>query len=560
MLVQDPNSSTNHQDIATQHVHLSLKVDFATSTLKGSATWTISRVSGLRNTGDEFLQLDINQLRIHSVSCSLSDKEDELSLTYSLTDFETSDLGQMLKVKLPSSWIEGLLSVKVVYETSPMAGAVQWLTPAQTVGGKHPYMFTQCQAIHARSLFPVQDAPGNKFTYTAEIDVPIGLVACMSALPTSGPELVDGHHRYGFSQPVPIPSYLLAIAAGNLASEKIGERTVVWSEPEMLQRCVDEFGESTEKYLNAAEEICGPYVWGIYGLLVLPPSFPYGGMENPCLTFVTPTLLAGDGSLTAVVAHEIAHSWMGNLVTNATWEHFWLNEGFTMYVERRILARMSCHGEKMRDLSAMLGVEALQRSVDHFGSEHCFTCLIPKLTGVDPDEAFSSVPYEKGFNLLLKLEKLVGGPSEMERYIKAHCERFKFSTIDSFQFRDFFSDFFSDVPGVQAIDWQSVYYTPGLPEFPVLDTSLSDELLKTAAVCFNIAETPNFAPCNAWENSQVLVFLDSVVRKCRSVGNPEECRAILKRIDDFFMFRQSTNSEIRFRWYTVNYFVIVKTH
>jgi leukotriene-A4 hydrolase len=231
----------------------------------------------------------------------------------------------------------------------------------------------------------------------------------MSAIPKSTE--VVGHQKYShFIQDVPIPSYLIAIAVGALDSRKIGPRSHVWAEKEIIEECAYEFAD-TERQLITAEEICGPYVWGIYDLLVLPPSFAYGGMENPCLTFVTPTLLAGDRSLANVVAHEIAHSWTGNLITNRNFEHFWLNEGFTVFVERKIKGRLS--SPLHQDFDAYGRLNELNETVKLFGEDNPLTRLVHDLKGVHPDDAFSVVPYEKGQTFLRHLEEVVGGPGNI---------------------------------------------------------------------------------------------------------------------------------------------------
>lgn len=299
--------------------------------------------------------------------------------------------------------------IEISFETSPKSSALQWLTPEQTSGKEHPYLFSQCQAIHCRAILPCQDTPSVKLTYSAEVSVPKELVALMSAIRDGeAPDPEDPSRKiYRFSQKVPIPCYLIALVVGALESRQIGPRTLVWSEKEQVEKSAYEFSE-TESMLKIAEDLGGPYVWGQYDLLVLPPSFPYGGMENPCLTFVTPTLLAGDKSLSNVIAHEISHSWTGNLVTNKTWDHFWLNEGHTVYLERHICGRL--FGEKFRHFHALGGWGELQNSIKTFGDTHPFTKLVVDLTNVDPDVAYSSVPYEKGFALLFYLEQLLGGP------------------------------------------------------------------------------------------------------------------------------------------------------
>jgi leukotriene-A4 hydrolase len=310
--------------------------------------------------------------------------------------------GAELSIALPSAnrGVGALTLIRIDYSTSPSASAIQFLPKEQTAGKEHPYLFTQCQAIHARSFFPCQDTPGTKCPYDARITAPAPLVALMSAIATSSTAAAtDGWTVFSFTQRVPMPAYLVALAVGNLEERSIGPRSSVWSEPQMVDAGAYEFAD-TEQFILAAESCVGPYVWERYDVLLLPPSFPYGGMENPCLTFVTPTLLAKDRSLANVVAHEIAHSWMGNLVGCRTWEHFWLNEGFTVFLERRIIQAMATakvgekSGRQVAHMHAVIGYEALRRSVDQLGADHDFTKLIPCLDGVDPDDAFSSVPYE----------------------------------------------------------------------------------------------------------------------------------------------------------------------
>jgi len=372
------------------------------------------------------------------------------------------------------------LVVAVTYRTSPSSSAVQWLRPEQTAGGGHPYLFTQCQAIHARALFPCQDTPAAKITYGARVTVPAPLTALMSAIPVGEGEAADGDKTaFTFAQAVPIPPYLLALAVGNVESRDIGPRSKVWSEPEMVEAGAFEFSE-TEAFLVAAEEVAGPYVWGRYDLLLLPPSFPYGGMENPCLTFVTPTLLAGDRSQAHVVAHEIAHSWSGNLVTNLTWEHFWLNEGFTVFIERKIMNKL--YGKAVFDFNAIAGLMELQETVDRLGADHPHTVLMPVLEGgVDPDDVFSKVPYEKGFAFLVHLEHMTrgegqgqgqgqaaaglrapdaaGGTAAFAAFLIAHFERHRFGCVTSEEFRTAYTESFPSASA--AVDWETWLHRPG---------------------------------------------------------------------------------------------------
>jgi len=346
--------------------------------------------------------LDLDTRDLHIADAWVNGEEADFTL-----GFESGALGKQLSVCLPEGTAPGdELEVEVRYRTSPASSALQFLGAGQTAGKAHPFMFSQCQAIHARSMLPCQDTPSVKATYSAALRCPEPLRALMSAVPTGSPEAWEpsprgplaaphaGTATFHFEQRVPVPSYLIAVAVGELRGLDISDRCRVWAEPSVVESARHEF-EGTEEFLRTAEEVAGEYVWGRYDLLVLPPSFPYGGMENPCLTFVTPTLLAGDRSLVNVVAHEIAHSWTGNLVTNGSWEHFWLNEGFTVLLERKIIGRL--RGEPARQFQASSGFLGLAEAVKLFGEDHNYTRLVPDLSdGADPDDAFSRVPYEKG--------------------------------------------------------------------------------------------------------------------------------------------------------------------
>lgn len=535
--MKDPCSSAKLSEAAVKHLSLDIQVDFTQSVIKGTAIWTVQVLSDTK-----FVSFDCKDLAIHSVS-----------LPYILVE-PHAVFGSELRVSIPvDSQSEGSsFHVTIEYSTSPASSAVQWLSPEQTMGSD-PFMFTQCQAIHARTLVPCQDSPGAKFTYDAVVRTTQGLTALMSALRVED----SGSERFRFKQDVPIPSYLLALAVGRLEGRFFGKdnRCSIWAEPQTIEKAYWEFSEDTDHFLQIAEDICGPYVWKHYGVLVLPPSFPYGGMENPCLTFVTPTLLAGDRSLVNVVAHEISHSWMGNLVTNVSWEHFWLNEGFTVYLERRIAAHY--HGENVRDLHGEIGWKALRGSVDHYGHDHEYTKLIPSLEGVDPDDAFSSVPYEKGFALLMKLESIVGGASQMELYLKAHCSKFQMSTVDSFSFKAFFLDFWKSNGSVEIFqrlekfNWDNWFYAPGMPEKPQLDQTLIQDAVKAA----NMWISGSFSDAKKistekWQTAQKLVFLETI-ESLLDEKKVQNVHALLEEIDATFNFRSSQNAEVRFSLYSI---------
>jgi len=466
----DPNSHSRPDQARVSHIHLDLDIDFPQSVLSGHCLLTVEKLDHETNV----VIFDVNNLEISEI---LDDSTGEV-LEYSIGP--AGPCGSKLEVKLANDSRKEV-TVKVSYKTSPDSPALEWLSPDQTAGKQHPYMFSQGQAILNRSLLPCQDTPSVKCPYTAAVTAPPQITVLMSAIRQGEPEPAgEGKMRFRFCQKIPIQSYLIAVAAGAVESRKIGPRSHVWSEKEFVEKAAEDFSE-TEMFLTTAEELCGPYVWGVYDILVLPPSFAFGGMENPCLTFVTPTLLSGDKSLAGVIAHEIAHSWTGNLVTNSTFEHFWLNEGFTVFTERKIKGRV--YGEASRHFTANLRWKELVETVEQdYGVEHPYTCLVPSLVGVDPDDAFSRVPYEKGSTFLWYLEELVGGAPQMEPFLKSYYKKFAYKSIDSLQFKELFLDYFSSNPSVGQIDWDTWLYSPGMPPYkPAFDDSL-------AKACWELAD------------------------------------------------------------------------
>lgn len=383
----DKGTLSNYNDVKLNHLHFNWNIDFSTKKLYGSVTLKMILIKD----NIETIDLDSSKLKIIDVSIN------NISVNFKIGD-KYKALGNKLSLYIPKEFQKqnNELEVLINYIVSSEASATQWLDAELTKGRQHPYLFTQCQAIHARSLFPCQDTPAVKTPYSALVRAPAWASVLMSALADDSlvpPELRGQRGVFGYTQPLPTCSYLVAVAAGNLVARDISPRVRVWSEPEMIEAVAYEFGE-TEDFLTAAESLTCPYQWGRYDVLCLPPSFPYGGMENPCLTFATPTLLAGDRSLADVIAHEIAHSWTGNLVTNQTWEHFWLNEGWTVWLERKIIAKVK-GSDEYRKLSATSGWKTLIDSVNGFGSTHEYTRLVRPPTDEDPDDAFSSIPYEK---------------------------------------------------------------------------------------------------------------------------------------------------------------------
>jgi leukotriene A-4 hydrolase/aminopeptidase len=489
----DPHSCFDDLQPRANRWHLRLLVDFDSRILAGEATLMFPRpVSGT-------LDLDSKGLAIHRVWVTVSGAE----VPYELGP-EEPILGRRLRLTLPGA----THGVSIAYETSPEAVGLQWLEPAQTEGGKLPFLFSQCQAIHARTLLPCQDSAVARVTYEAEVVVPEGLRAVMSAgAGSDGPGPVPGTRVFHFRMPQPIPSYLLALAVGDLESRELSPRSRVWAEPATVDRAAWEFA-GVEEMVVAAESLFGPYEWERYDMLVLPPSFPYGGMENPRMTFLTPTLLAGDRSLVDVVAHELAHSWTGNLVTNATAEHFWLNEGFTVWAERRILRAI--HGEEAAALAWAIGQNALDESLERFREQPELTLLRTRLDGVDPDDAFSSIPYEKGARLVAALERAAGETAFLG-FLHDYMKRFRFTSITTEQFCAFTEE---RLPGLLArVDAEAWLLRPGMPvPAPAFPSARLDGITGLAWAWAKGTRPPE-AAMRDWSANELLMFLQGLPRE-----------------------------------------------
>jgi aminopeptidase N len=488
----DPHSYADSDHTRPRHLRLRLAVDFKGQRLDGEAVLVLAEPAR----GP--LDLDSKDLDIRSVSTS-----DGTPVAFDVAP-EEPILGRRLRLTLPARTRE----VRLRYRTSPEAPALQWLEPRQTAGGRHPFLFSQCQAIHTRSLVPVPDTPRLRLTYDAEIVVPEALAAVMSAGPEgAGPGDRPGTRTYRFRMPQPIPPYLLALAVGRLESRDLGPRSRVWAEPETIEAAAWEFS-GIETVIARAEELFGPYEWDRYDMLVLPPSFPYGGMENPRMTFLTPTLLAGDRSLVDVVVHELAHSWTGNLVTNADMEHFWLNEGFTVWAERRLLEAL--HGEEEAVLAWAIGEKALEESMERFGAASPLTRLRTELRGIDPDEAFSSLPYEKGSRFVALLER-AAGRARFDAFMRDYMARFHFTSITSEEFLAFLEE---RLPGVaDQVGARPWLYEPGLPpNAPVFRSPRLDALVSLASA-FAHGERPTPPEIARWNPSETLVYLQNLPRQ-----------------------------------------------
>ena len=388
--VVDPHTSSQPQKAVVKHLDLALDVDFTTQQLSGKASWTVQNLVKA-----DKIVFDTKGLQIQKVTTGDEEKEVKFTLAK-----EVEFLGQALEVPIDTATTK----VNIYYTTSKGSGALQWLTPQQTAGKQKPFLFTQSQPILARSWVPSQDGPGIRFTYNATVKVPADLMAVMSA---ENSQAKNANGVYHFRQTKPIPSYLMALAVGDLEFKAVDHRSGVYAEPSVLAKATWEFADMG-RMIDAAEKLYGPYQWGRYDVLVLPPSFPYGGMENPNLTFATPTVIAGDRSLVSLIAHELAHSWSGNLVTNASWNDMWLNEGFTTYFERRIVEAL--YGKEEARMQEMLGRQDLENTIRDLGAAHANTHLKLNLKGKDPEEATSDVPYRQTPMLLFEVQKALHKP------------------------------------------------------------------------------------------------------------------------------------------------------
>ena len=518
---RDIHSYSNPEQIRVRHLDLDCDVLFDRKILKGAATLAVQRRV---DSGAPPLILDTSKLHIERVEVS------EENGSYTPTKFElgTSDpiLGAPLAITMPPA----ATRVRIEYSTSPEASALQWLDPPKTAGKKLPFLFTQSQAIHARSWIPLQDTPGVRLTYSARVRTPKELLAVMSA--GNDPD-ASRTGDYRFRQRWPIPSYLIALAVGDLQFRPMGNRTGVYAEPSVVERAAKEF-EDTEKMLRAAQELYGPYRWGRYDLLVLPPSFPYGGMENPSLTFATPTILAGDKSLVSLVAHELAHSWSGNLVTNATWSDFWLNEGFTVYVDRRIVEKV--YGRPREEMEAVLGRQELERELAKLPERD--RILHIDLKGRDPDDGVTSVPYEKGALFLRSLEQTFGR-EKFDAFLREYFNHFQFQSITTGIFVDYLKKHLLD--GNTQIPLDEWLYKPGLPASA--PQPVSDAFTKVAeqAKSWIAGETAaSKIETSGWSTQEWLHFLKALQAELA----PERMR----ELDRAFSFTRTGNAEILDEW------------
>ncbi|MFL6193407.1 MAG: M1 family metallopeptidase [Thermoanaerobaculia bacterium] len=518
--VQDPHSFAEPEQAAVEHLVLDLSVDFTQRKLAGRASLRIRNL-----TGTDRLRLDTRDLDIKRVT--LDDGRTEAKWT--LGD-EVKFLGRPLEVRIAP----GTTWVNIDYSTRPEAAALQWLTPEQA-GSPSPFLYTQSEAILARTWVPCQDSPGVRMTYEATIHAPRGLLALMSA---ENPTQKSADGVYKFKMPNRIPSYLLALAVGDLEFRSLGPNSGVYALPTVAERAAWELAD-TPKMIAAAEKLYGPYKWGRYDILILPASYPYGGMENPRLTFATPTILAGDRSLVSLVAHELAHSWSGNLVTNATWNDFWLNEGFTTYFEGRIMEAV--YGRPYFDMLAVLGRQDLEDELKSLGADSPDTQLHLQLAGRDPDEGTGTTAYEKGALFLRLLEQSLGR-EKLDRFLRAYFDAFAFQSMDTDRFVQYMKQNLlgGDEALAGKLQVDAWINAPGLPANAPQPRSDAFAQVDQAVAAFTAGTPAAQLTTAGWTTHHWLHFL-------RNLPQPVDAQKMAD-LDATFRFSQTGNSEILSVW------------
>ena len=513
----DIHSHADPERVRVTHVSLDLEIDQERREIRGEVTLYLDRADH-----ESPLLLDAKGLAIESVT-----GDDGGARNWNLGP-EDGALGSALTIEL--AWADKL--VRVAYRTTERSDALQWLGSDQTSDREAPFLFTQGQSILTRTWIPLQDSPGIRTTYDARVRAPQGQTAVMSA--EFAPTGEVGIHRFRMDRP--IPSYLIALACGKLAFREISPRSGIWAEPSVVEKARDEFAD-TEKMIEAAEDLFGPYRWGRYDVLVLPLAFPFGGMENPCLTFATPTVLAGDRSLVSLVAHELAHSWSGNLVTNATWSDFWLNEGFTVYFENRIMERV--YGGERARMEMMIEIAGLEREMKEL--EPRDQVLHVDLRGRHPDDGFSQVPYVKGALFLRRIEEAYGR-GRFDRFLRAYFDAHAFRSITTARFLAYLrGELFAQDPALaESIDVRRWIEEPGLPEDTPRPVSTGLAAVDLQIGRWKEGTAAELLDTRGWVTQQWLHFLEGVAEGLDAAG--------MARLDAAYRFTDSGNSEILAVW------------
>ena len=510
----DFHSYSQPDEAMVTHLNWNASVNFEDRIIRATAIYDIET----SETAERIL-LDCVELTIEAVTV------DGKPVEWSMGPAQEF-IGQPLSIPVqPSS-----KRISIQYASAPSAGALLW------VEGEQPFLFTQSQAILARTWIPCQDSPGIRFTYEAHVDVPVGTMALMSATnPTE--QTADGH--YDFQMDQPIPSYLLALAVGNVEFRSVGPHTGVYAVPELIDAAEYEFGEM-EDLLVAAENLYGKYAWERYDLLVLPAAFPFGGMENPRLTFATPTIIAGDRSLVSLVAHELAHSWSGNLVTNSTWDDFWLNEGFTVYFEQRIMEAV--YGREISEMLATLSYQGLVDEVDEImDTNPDDTHLKLHLQNRNPDDGMTAIAYDKGYFFLRLIEETVGR-AEFDAFLKAYFTEHAFTVMDTDRFIDYLkTNLLNSTERLTAINLNAWIFGAGLPANCPQVRSERIEMVDASLEAWESGETTTEnLPWDQWVYQERYRFLSNL--------DDGTSAARLQELDKVWNISNTGNNEVLFAW------------
>jgi aminopeptidase N len=525
---RDPYSYANSEQMRVRHAELNLTVDFATQTLTGQVTLVVERLND--QAGELVLDtrgLDIRRVALNQGGAKL------LDLPWRLGEADPV-LGAPLLVDVSAAGRRGRFSITVDYTTRPGAEALQWLDKGMTSDGRSPFLYSVAASIHARSWIPLQDTAATRMTFGARLRVPPGLTALMSARTLSA-DIQTGEYTFSMSQE--IPAYLIAIAVGELKYHAFDQRSGVWAEPSVIEAAAEEF-EDTPAMIAGAEALYGPYRWEQYDLLVLPPAFSLGGMEHPRLSFITPTLIAGDKSLVGTVVHELAHSWSGNLVTNASWQHMWLNEGFTSYVEMRVVETL--YGKAERKMEEVLGYQDLMFELAELAPEN--QSLVPAVLLKNPDDGFTAVPYQKGAQFLVYLEQAYGREA-FDAFLKQYFDHFAFQSVTTEDFLDYLQQHLASVyPGrVSASQLERWIYAPGMPADFVPPVSPELEEIRVVILDWLDGEIELVdIPRSNWGSQQWRYLLGHL-----PVGTDPGQLAVL---DDRFKLTDSGNAIVTSKW------------
>ncbi|MBX2811516.1 MAG: M1 family metallopeptidase [Myxococcales bacterium] len=527
-VLADAHSFANPSVFRVQHLDIDIAVDFVRQQLHGDVELHIQRITQTSSLAHTLI-LDTRDLQVHKV-----DRLDNNRWTPTI--FSLGEAHPILGTPLSIPVLPNTQKVRIRYETSPDATGLQWLQPEQTAGKQHPFLYSQAQAIHARSFLPLQDSPQVRVTYKATIRTPSTVRAVMSANNTPA---APRNGIYTFAMPQPIPSYLIALAVGDLHFKAMGSRTGVYAELPYLEAATKEF-EDTEKMLEVTETIFGPYAWDRYDILILPPSFPFGGMENPRLSFITPTIIAKDKSLVSLIAHELAHSWSGNLVTNASWNDLWLNEGFTTYLTYRIMELV--YGKERWAMERVLGQQSLMSNRKSLAPSAL--SLVLKLDGHDPDDAFNEVPYEQGALFLFDLERQLGRPI-FDNFLHQYFKHYRFKSLSSAEFFVYVQDTLGKKYPAK-IDLQRVkkwLYSHQLPsDLPLVRSEAFTRIDATRNQFINqaISSEQLITITASWTVHEWLHFLNNMPAQLNL--------SHLKTLDQYFHLSETTNNEIAHSW------------